>query len=62
LTVFVDPVTDKDAFAFLRLDAEILFLFDKVVFRFEVRFCLLNFFLFDELMVERVDLFRVSLE
>jgi hypothetical protein len=52
----------KDTFEFLRLDAEIILLFDKAGFDFEVRFCLLDFFLFDELMVERLDAVRVSLE
>ncbi len=52
----------KDTFEFLRLDAEIILLFDKAGLGFELRFCLLNFFLFDELIVERLDAFRVPLE
>ena len=55
-TFVLDPVRDKDVLGFLRLDVEILLLFDKVVFR------LFNFFLFDELTVERLDTFRAPLE
>lgn len=55
-TFVLDPVRDKDVLEFLRLDAGILLLFDKVVFR------LFDFFLFDELTVERLDTFRAPLE
>jgi hypothetical protein len=55
--VFLLTVRDDDVFEFLRLDGEVILLFDKVVFRFEVRFCLLDFFLFDGSMVERLDVF-----
>jgi hypothetical protein len=58
----VDLEADKDAVEFLRFDVEIIFLFDKDVFRFDMRFGLLDFFLFEELMVERDNVFRVPLE
>ncbi len=56
MTFLIDLVTDKGAVEFLRLDVEIIFLFDKGnfddVFRFEVRFCLFDSFLFDEMILE----------
>ncbi len=59
LLTFVDRARDKVVLVFLRLDVEIRFFFDNVVFCFKVRFCFLRL---GELIVRRFDGFRMALE
>ncbi len=61
MLVGFDRANDNDDVGFLRLDGEIIFLFDTDVFRFGVSLCLLGFFLVDELVVARSDVLRVFL-